>query len=137
MAERVEKVTKVVNNDAAVTPAASQGQEVREVTEVSPGGSTLAARVIWYIAGVLLALLAFRFLLALLGANPANSFANFIYTVSHPFVAPFFSLFNYNLRYGVSRFEIYTLVAMAVYAGVAWGLARLVTLGQPHHHATA
>jgi hypothetical protein len=31
----------------------------------------------------------------------------------------------------VSRFETYTLVAMAVYAIIAYGLARLVTLGRP------
>ena len=86
------------------------------------------AQIIWYIAGVLLVLLGFRFVLALLGANPANQFANFIYSVSHPFVAPFFSLFGYDLRYGVSRFETYTLVAMLVYLVIAWGLVRLVLL---------
>lgn len=127
MAERVEKVSKVT------APATGQvaETEVREVSEVSPSGSTMASRIIWFIAGVLLVLLAFRFVLALLGANPNNAFADFIYTVSHPFVAPFFSLFGYNLQYGVSRFETYTLVAMAVYALIAYGLAKLVTLGRP------
>ena|SRR5579884_2047679 len=115
-------------------PVAPATNRTRTVTEVEPAGSTVAARVIWFIAGVILTLLAFRFVLALLGANPGNAFANFIYTTSHPFVAPFFSLFNYNLRYGVSRFEIYTLVAMAVYAVIAWGLARLVTIGHPRAH---
>jgi len=91
----------------------------------------LGARVVWFVAGVLLVLLAFRFVFALLGANPANGFANFIYTTSHPFVAPFFNLFSYNFRAGVSHFETYTLVAMAVYAVVAWGLARLFTLNRP------
>jgi len=52
----------------------------------------------------------------------------FIYTVSRPFVAPFFSLFGYNLRYGVSRFESYTLVAMLVYLILAWGIAKAFTL---------
>jgi uncharacterized protein YggT (Ycf19 family) len=131
MVERVEKVTEVVNEPVA--PAGRQ--EVRQVSAESVSGSTLAARIIWYIAGVLLILLAFRFVLALLGANPNNGFANFIYSVSHPFVAPFFGLFGYNLRYGVSRFETYTLVAMAVYAVVAWGLARLATIEQPRRTA--
>lgn len=128
MAERTERVSKVT------TPVAGERvaqKEVTEVTEASPSGMTLAARIIWYVAGVLLVLLTFRFLLALLGANPNNGFADFIYTTSHPFVAPFFSLFGYDLKYGVSRFEIYTLVAMGVYAVVAYGLARLVTLGAP------
>lgn len=121
MAERVERV---VTEDAPVE--ATRPAAVRPVS-----GSTLAQRVIWYVAGILLVLLAFRFALTLLGANPDNAFANFIYEASHPFVAPFFGLFGYNLEYGVSRFEIYTLVAMAVYAVVAWGLAKLFTLKDP------
>lgn len=127
MAERVERVSKTVDS----VPAPVQTTEVKEVSERSVSGATLMARIIWYVASVILVLLAFRFVLALLGANPNNQFANFIYTVSHPFVAPFFSLFGYRLQYGVSRFETYTLVAMAVYAIIAYGLARLVTLGRP------
>jgi uncharacterized protein YggT (Ycf19 family) len=129
MAEQVEKVTRVVETEAA--PAGAQATEVREVSAARATGGTLWERIIWYVAGVLLVLLAFRFVLALLGANSANAFANFIYDVSHPFVAPFFSLFGYNTQYGVSKVEIYTLIAMAVYAVVAWGLARLATLNRP------
>lgn len=101
-------------------------------TVVADRDNTLA-RAIWFVAGILLALLAFRFVLALLGANPSNGFANFIYTASHPFVAPFFSLFSYNLHYGVSRFEAFTLVAMAVYALIAYALAQATRIGHGHH----
>jgi uncharacterized protein YggT (Ycf19 family) len=88
----------------------------------------VAARVIWFIAGVILTLLAFRFLLSLLGANESNGFADFIYTTSRPFVEPFFGLFNYDFEAGKASFEASTLVAMAVYAVIAMGLARLVTI---------
>jgi uncharacterized protein YggT (Ycf19 family) len=131
MAEHIERISKTVEP----APAASQATEVKEVTDRSVSGATLLARIIWYIAGVILVLLAFRFVLALLGANSANQFANFIYTASHPFVAPFFSLFGYRMQYGVSRFEIYTLVAMAVYAIIAYGLAKLVTIDRPDRSA--
>ena len=90
-----------------------------------------AANFIWYIAGLLEMLLALRFVLALLGANPANIFANIIYTLSYPFVAPFFGLFSYNIHYGVSHFETYTLVAMIIYAIIAYAIARLITLNRP------
>jgi uncharacterized protein YggT (Ycf19 family) len=130
MAERTERVTQVVDNTPADNTRPVQ-TETREVSEASAPGSVLAARIIWFIAGVLLTLLAFRFVLTLLGANPNNGFADFIYSTSHPFVAPFFGLFGYNLQYGVSRFEIYTLIAMAVYAIVAYGLVRLVTINRP------
>lgn len=91
----------------------------------------IITRIIWLAAGIILLILAFRFILSLLGANTSNGFANFIYDISHPFVAPFFGLFNYdNINYGVSRFEIYTLVAMAVYAAVAWVLTAVVNIGR-------
>jgi uncharacterized protein YggT (Ycf19 family) len=94
-------------------------------------GMSVLSRVVWLVAGVIILLLAFRFVLALLGANTTNGFAQFIYNTSHPFVAPFFGLFNYNnIQYGISRFEIYTLVAIAVYAAIAWVLASLVNLGR-------
>lgn len=102
----------------------------RAVTPVAAGPSILS-QVIWFVAGVILLLLAFRFVLALLGANTTNGFAQFIYNASHPFAAPFFGLFHYNnIQYGVSRFEVYTLVAMAVYAAVAWILSYLANIGR-------
>lgn len=113
-----------------VKQVGSDGRVMTHTTQIennAPAGNMIA-RIIWYVADILLILLAFRFVLALLGANPSNPFANFIYDVSHPFVAPFFSLFGYNLQYGVSRFEIFTLVAMLVYSVIAWGIARLFTI---------
>lgn len=92
---------------------------------------TLSVNIVMYIFGVLLLLLMFRFVLAILGANPGNWFAGFIYDTSHPFVSPFFSLFKYKTELANgSRFEIYTLVAMAVYTTLAYGITRLFTLGQ-------
>jgi uncharacterized protein YggT (Ycf19 family) len=114
------RTTRVREDDVA--PAA--------VREAPSDRANIAVRIVWFIAGVLLTLLAFRFVLVLLGANPSNGFANFIYTVSHPFAAPFFGLFGYSLHYGVSRVEVSTLIAMAVYAILAFGISRLVTIGQ-------
>lgn len=133
MAERVEKVTKTVPADGTTTT--TETRETREVSDQKVAGTTLAQRIIWYIAGIILVLLTFRFVLTLLGANPNNAFADFIYDTSHPFVAPFFGLFSYDLEYGVSRFEIYTLVAMAVYTVVAMGLAQLFRLKEPEPRA--
>lgn len=126
MAQRVEKVRETTDNEGNLARTKIVRDEVAETDHKQ----NVAARAIWYIAGVILVLLGFRFILSLLGANQSNGFANFIYSVSHPFVSPFFSLFNYNYSYGATRFEIYTLVAMAVYAVVAWGLAKLTTINQ-------
>ena len=90
----------------------------------------MIARIIQYLVGLLNGLLLIRFILSLLGANPANAFANLIYSITYPFVAPFFSLFNYDLRYGVSNFEIYTLLAILVYSLIAYAIIRLFTLNR-------
>lgn len=88
-------------------------------------------RAVWFVAGVILVLLGFRFVLALLGANPANWFAHFIYSVTQPLVSPFFNLFNYNfIQNGASRFEVYTLIAMAIYAVIAWGITALINISR-------
>jgi YggT family protein len=94
--------------------------------------ANVAERIVWLIAGVIITLLGLRFVFALLGANPNNALAQFVYTVSHPFVAPFFNLFNYNyIDNGVGRVEIFTLVAILVYALLAGLIARLVSINRP------
>jgi len=99
-------------------------------TESKVGGVSMVARIINYVLGILESLLAIRLVLSLLGANQGNPFADFIYNVTYPFVAPFFGLFGYTMKYGVSRFELETVVAMLVYALVAFGLVKLVTIKQ-------
>lgn len=117
-----EQITTQRNADGSVT------ETRRAVREPVSESQNVLTNIIWFVVGVILLLLAFRFVLALLGANPGNWFASFIYSASHPFVAPFFGLFSYNYRYGVSEFEIYTLVAMVVYAVIGWLLTALVNL---------
>lgn len=125
MEEPLQEVRETTTRSGNTTQTT---HEVYEPGRARSRGQVIAARVIWYIAGVLLAVLALRFIFALLGANPSNAFANFIYNLSQPFVSPFFSLFGYSIHYGVARFETFTLVAMIIYALIAFGLARLVTI---------
>ncbi len=86
-------------------------------------------RIIVAAGSFLLTLLAIRFVFALMGANPANGFAHFVYSFTAPFVAPFYNLFSYDHpSLGVAMFEGYTLVAMGFYALLSAALARLVTI---------
>ncbi len=121
---RVDQTTTQTGDSVATT------QEVHEPAAERAHKQNVVARVVWFIAGVINVILAFRFVFVLLGANSASGFANFIYNISHPFAAPFFGIFGYTARYGVSRFEISTLVAIAVYSLVAFGIARLATITQ-------
>jgi len=69
-------------------------------------------------------LLAFRFILKLLAANPLAGFSSFIYGISYPFAAPFLSVFR-AMKVEGSVFEWTTLLAMLVYWLIAWGIVRL------------
>lgn len=89
---------------------------------------SVAARIVSIIGGIIMGLLALRFILSLLGANRENAFADLIYGLSYPFVAPFFGLFNYDATYGKSRFEFETLFAIIVYALLTWLIVRLLTV---------
>lgn len=81
-------------------------------------------QIVWYIVGLLEALLAFRFALKLLAANPSAGFSSFIYTVTYLFAAPFLNVFNVTKVEG-SVLEWTTLLAMFVYWLIAWGIVRL------------
>lgn len=87
-------------------------------------------QVVWYLLGILEALLAFRFVLRLLAANPGAPFTHFIYTITHPFVAPFMAVFNTTSVAG-SAFEWTTLLAMIVYWLVALAIVKLLLMSKP------
>ncbi len=80
--------------------------------------------VMYFVLGVLEVIMGLRLLFRLLGANQGNSFIMFLYNLSHVFVGPFNGIFN-DQALGRSVFEISTLVAMLVYALVAWGIVSL------------
>jgi hypothetical protein len=131
MAEHAQQIKHVRGDDVVTRTTRDIDDDMSNAEPARVHNDYVAARIVWFIAGIILVLLAFRLVLMLLGANPSNAFAHFIYTVSYPFAVPFFGLFGYNLHYGVSRFEVSTLVAMAVYAIIAYGLARLLTIKRP------
>jgi hypothetical protein len=86
-------------------------------------------QIVWYILGLIEALLIFRLILKLFGANPNAGFSDFIYSVSHVFAAPFLSVFNISTVEG-SVLEWTTLLAMLVYWIIGWGIVKLFTMGK-------
>lgn len=67
-------------------------------------------------------LLAIRFILRLIVANPNSGFAVLIYGITGVFTAPFNGLIGTPTFVGLT-FEITSLIAMAVYALIFWGIA--------------
>ena len=133
MAQLKETVT--TSKDQAVDESGREvQQQTRSVnTDVSVGGQSTIANIVWYILGVIEVLLSFRFVLKLLGANPQNGFVDFIYSVSGILTAPFDNIFGVaSTKSGEiqSVFEPSILVAMAVYALIAWGIVKLITVNR-------
>lgn len=86
-------------------------------------------QIVWYILGVLEALLVFRFVLKLLAANPSAGFSKFIYGITYVFAAPFLSVFRIS-QVDSSVFEWTTLLAILVYWIIALGIIKLFLMGK-------
>ncbi len=85
------------------------------------------AQIIWLLFGVLEALIGLRVVLKLMAANPANPFANLIYSFTDVFLKPFVGLTVTPEAQGVV-FEIPAIIAIFAYALVGWVVVRLVWL---------
>lgn len=76
-------------------------------------------QLIWVIFGIIIALIAFRVVLRLIVANPANTFADFIYGVTDLFLRPFYGLVGTPTTTTGMALEVSSLIAIFVYAVVA------------------
>lgn len=119
------EVRESVSQDGNATV---QRQTVSKSSKMS--SIVLAQRIVWFIVGVVNVMIALRFVLLLLGANPDAGFTDFIYSTSAPLVAPFVGIFG-EPAYGKSVFEISSLLAILVYVLVGLGIAKLLTLARP------
>jgi len=98
--------------------------------------SFTAKRVVFYILGVLEVLLVFRLVFKLLGANPNSGFASFIYSISQVFLVPFTTIFRSAATEGIETKAILepgTIIAMIVYALIAWGIVKLLIVIREHN----
>lgn len=75
--------------------------------------------------GVLDGLIGLRFFLKLMAANPENPFAQIIYFLTQPFLWLFQGLTRTPSFEGIV-IEFYDLIAMAVYAMMAWVIIQLL-----------
>ncbi len=86
-------------------------------------------QIVWYILGIVEVLLAFRFILKLLGANAGAGFSSFIYNITYVFATPFLNVFRVSKVAG-SAFEWTTLLAMLVYWMIAIAIINLFLIGK-------
>lgn len=99
-------------------------------TEVRAPVEAVVTRVVWFVFGVIEVLIATRFVLELLGANAEAGFVQFIYGLSNIFMAPFIAILG-TARVSGATFEWSALLAIAVYALIAWGIVALIRAANP------
>ena len=106
---------------------ASTEQVVRDVAAERRMGLFQVNRILWSILAFLEILLAFRVALRLIAANADSGFAMLIYGITGIFTAPFNGLIATPTS-GGSSLEVTTLISMAVYALMFWGVAYVIRL---------
>ncbi len=81
----------------------------------------------WFVT-VLEVLLAIRFLLKLIGADPNNLFAGFLYALTTIVLVPFDSIVHTPSLRTNQAFEWSTLIAMAIYWLLFWAVRRFLRI---------
>jgi len=109
---------------AGVTQTVQSTEKVANRAEVVEAQSNKKTQVIWYIVGIINTLLILRVIFLLLGARTVG-FATALYSITHPFVAPFTGIFASPAASG-AYFDSAAIVAIVVYTLVGWGLSALI-----------
>ena len=107
-----------------VAPASESVVREHRVATTSPSASTLAARVVTVLFGLVQLVIGLRILLLLLDAREGNALVAAILDLSRPLVAPFEGILRTNaLESGGSVLDLAAVVAL-----VGWTIVELVIL---------
>ncbi len=117
-----ETVTTQENNDNTVKVAP---------VKIEATTSQTVGYLVYFLFGVLEILLVFRLILKIAGASLGNAFVGLVYGITGIFILPFRGIFRSGLTTGIettSVFEPSTLIAIIVYAVLAWGIVKLLSV---------
>lgn len=118
----------------------SEGSNINPVVNTTTKSATYKSEatssqtveyLIYFLFGALEVLLAFRLILKLTGANVGSAFVGLIYGLTGIFTLPFEGIFRRGFAQGIettSVLEPATIVAIAVYAVLAWGIVKLLRI---------
>jgi hypothetical protein len=113
---------------------ASTDQRSEVHTEVRTPIEMVLSRIVMFIFGFIEVVIALRFVLKLFGANTEAAFVQLVYGVSTVFMRPFEAVFQTQTVEGAT-FEWSALVAIAVYALIAWGIVAFIGAVSPRERA--
>jgi hypothetical protein len=132
MTEIIKETDNTQDNESGTVLNNPTGKESNPVmaTQVKTAAtsSQTIEYLIYFFFGALEILLVFRLAFKVAGANTTNAFVSFIYGLTGLFVLPFEGIFSTGTSQGLettSVLEPATLVALVVYAVVAWGIVKL------------
>jgi len=113
---------------ATVVPQVDRSKKIPDRKSVA----TKMIELVYLLLIILESVLALRFIFRLLGANDENPFIMFLYQATLVFTYPFTTLFESPLQNGIAvsayKLEFTTLVAMGVYALMAYILVRIIDI---------
>ena len=107
------------NTVAEVTTTQKEPEQERRIFTFK------ATQLVWLFLGILEGLLALRFVLKLIAANPDSPITTFIYGFTNLFLLPFAGL-TATPQAGGMVLELSTMVAMVVYGLFAWSIERII-----------
>ena len=122
-----ETVTTQGSNTNPVVNTTTKNTSVKSTAT----SSQTVEYLVYFFFGVLEVLLAFRLVLKLSGASVYSAFVGLIYGLTGIFILPFEGIFRRGFAQGVettSVLEPSTLVAIIVYAVLAWGIVKLLRI---------
>lgn len=86
------------------------------------------SKLLWLTAAIIVVLIAFRFMLLMIGANPSNDFVALIYEVTDMLVAPFNGIVNSPEMDGSAFIDTASIFAIIVYGLAVWALVSLIRI---------
>lgn len=123
MAEIVKETVDTQNEG----PKASVTTETKRLAT----SSQQVEYLIYFLFGALEIALIFRLILKLMGASITSSFVGLVYGLTGLFIFPFEGMFRRGFAQGIETTAILepsTLVALAVYAVLVWGIVKLIRI---------
>jgi len=119
---------------APVAPVATTAYSSASSRSVYPVAYR-AVQLVWFIVGVINAILALDFIFRLLKANDTG-FVDFIYSIGGALASPFDGIFGDTITRTSYTARWADLVAIAIYSLVGFGIAKLIRISMARETAT-
>lgn len=125
-----QDVQSGVEDVVVVAPSGTEANVIKP-TKVAASSSQTTEYLIYFFFGALEILLAFRLVLKMMGASDLSAFVRGLYGITGLFILPFEGIFRRGFNQGLettSIIEPSTMVAIVVYAILAWGIVKLTRI---------